>query len=123
MSYQPFYYTPTPSPTTENRRMSFIPRPRLVPKSFDVTGQYSQPTANFVDAVSIPFCGVMTIPTPKKDRKAAEAEAQRIQLEEELKANGGKPDEAAKERVAISELCNSLQVEMKEVGHRERKEN
>lgn len=115
MSYQHFNYTPTPSPTLEHGRMSFIPRPRLVPKTFDVTDQYSQPTAIFADTVSIPFCGIMTLPTPKKDRKAAEAEAQRVQLEEELKANGGKPDEAAKERVAISELCSALQVEMKEV--------
>lgn len=120
MAYQPYYYTPTPSPTSENRRMSFIPRPRLVPKQFDVTDLYSKPSAVFADATSIPFAGILTLPSPKKERKAAEAEAQRVQLEEELKANGGKPDEAEKERLAITELCKSLNVEMKEItpdGH------
>lgn len=55
-----------------------------------------------------------------QDRKAAEMEAKRLEAEEELKANGGKPDEAEREKVAISELCNALHVQMKEMtpdGH------
>jgi hypothetical protein len=61
----------------------------------------------------------MTLPTtPKKERKAADEYAQRLQAEAELKANGGKPDEAEKERVAIKELCQALHVEMKEVSVR-----
>lgn len=43
-------------------------------------------------------------------------EAQRLQAEEELKANGGKPDEAERERVAITDLCRALKVEMKEIN-------
>lgn len=43
-------------------------------------------------------------------------EAQRVQAEEELKANGGKPDEAQRERVAITDLCKALNVEMHEIN-------
>ncbi|UZJ54520.1 hypothetical protein CBS101457_003840 [Exobasidium rhododendri] len=56
----------------------------------------------------------------RKERKAAEAAAQRLEVELELKANGIQPDLAEKERVAITELCRSLNVEMKEItpdGH------
>lgn len=116
MVYQPFYYSPSASPVSTPCRMSFIPRPRLVPKSFNVTDCPSQPTSVFADAISIPFAGILTLPPNPKERKAAEAEAQRLQVEAELKANGGKPDQAEKERVAITELCRALNVEMKEVS-------
>jgi hypothetical protein len=99
--------------------MSFIPRPRLVPKSFTLTDYPSKSTAIFADAVSIPFAGILVLPTKPKQRKEAEAEAQRLQVEAELRANGGKPDEAEKERVAITELCRALNVEMKEVSDQE----
>ncbi|MCO5568889.1 hypothetical protein L7F22_022591 [Adiantum nelumboides] len=59
---------------------------------------------------------IWTAAPPKQERKAAELEAQRRQAEEELKANGGKPDEAERERVQITELCRSLNVEMKEIN-------
>ena len=56
----------------------------------------------------------------QQERKAAEMEAQRLQAEEELKANGGKPDEAQRERVALTDLCRALKVQMHEItpdGH------
>jgi hypothetical protein len=115
MDFFPFHYSPAASPVSTPCRLSFIPRPRLVPKSFNVTDYPSQPPAIFADAVTIPFAGILTLPSKKKERKAAEAEAQRLEAELELKANGGKPDLAEKERVAITELCRSLNVEMKEV--------
>lgn len=118
MAFQPFVYTPSPSPSpdVEHRRMSFTPRHRHGPKTFDVTEICSKSShSSFANAVSMPFLGTLTMPSPKKERKAAELEAQRLQAEQELKANGGKPDLAEKERVAIKELCESLGVEMKEV--------
>lgn len=91
----------------------------------------SVPLRNFVD--SRPSVGIMTQPpSPASDaqsspsislqqeRKAAEMEAQRLQAEEELKANGGKPDEAQRERVALTDLCRALKVQMHEItpdGH------
>lgn len=48
------------------------------------------------------------------------AAAERARIEEELKANGGKVDEAALERQGITYACESLNVEMHEItpdGH------
>lgn len=56
----------------------------------------------------------------RKERKAAEQAAIRKQAEEEIKANGGKPDEAAKEREGIEAMCAALGVKMHEItpdGH------
>jgi len=39
----------------------------------------------------------------------------RSQAEAELRANGGKPDEAERERRGIEELCRALNVTMREV--------
>ena len=48
-------------------------------------------------------------------RRDAEQAAMRSQAEAELRANGGKPDEAERERRGIEELCRALNVTMREV--------
>ncbi|EPQ28510.1 uncharacterized protein PFL1_03813 [Pseudozyma flocculosa PF-1] len=56
----------------------------------------------------------------RKEKKAAEQEAMRREVEAELKANGGKPDEAAIERQGIDAMCAALGVQMHEItpdGH------
>ena len=54
------------------------------------------------------------------DKRAAASEAMKKEAELELKANGGQPDEALRERKGIDELCKALQREVHEVeadGH------
>ena len=51
-----------------------------------------------------------------QQRKEAEAAADRARFEEELKANGGNPDEAENERKGIDLACQSLGVEMHEIN-------
>ncbi|PWN47547.1 cysteine proteinase [Violaceomyces palustris] len=56
----------------------------------------------------------------RKERKAAEIAAIKREAEEELKANGGKPDEAEVERKGIQAMCAALGVTMHEItpdGH------
>lgn len=116
MVYQPFYYSPSATPVSTPCRMSFIPRPRLVPKSYAL--DESPPSEPTIFVGSNQFHGLLSLPPRPKERKAAEAEAQRLEAEEVLKANGGKPDEAEKERIAITDLCHALNVELKEVSGR-----
>ncbi|CAO1618157.1 unnamed protein product [Jaminaea pallidilutea] len=52
----------------------------------------------------------------RKQRKEAEAAADRARYEEELQANGGKPDEAEMERKGIAVALDSLGVEMHEIN-------
>ncbi|PWN18896.1 cysteine proteinase [Microstroma glucosiphilum] len=57
---------------------------------------------------------------PQQQRKEAVAAAERARIEEELKANGGKVDEAALERQGLTDACESLNVDMYEItpdGH------
>ncbi|CEH15393.1 OTU (ovarian tumor)-like cysteine protease [Ceraceosorus bombacis] len=49
-------------------------------------------------------------------RRDAEQAALRAQAELELKANGGKPDEAERERAGMADLCSSLGREMVEIN-------
>ncbi|KAL9936622.1 hypothetical protein V8E36_004690 [Tilletia maclaganii] len=52
----------------------------------------------------------------KKEKRAAEEEAMRVQAREEFKANGGQPDLAEVERRGIGELCQVLNAEMYEIN-------
>ncbi|CAO1620670.1 unnamed protein product [Parajaminaea phylloscopi] len=52
----------------------------------------------------------------RKQRKEAEAAADKARFEEELKANGGNVDEAEQERKGILLACDSLGVDMHEIN-------
>lgn len=65
---------------------------------------------------SPPMPTAQLMDVPQKERKAAEVEAKRAEAEAELKANGGKPDEAEHERIAMNDYCKALHVEMKEIN-------
>lgn len=139
-----FPYTPPASPGNHiTPSLSIKPtlkRPKLPrSKTSEIRAPpmvISVPSRNFVDLR--PSVGIMTQPpspvsdvnsssstdaisiSVQQERKAAEMEAQRLQAEEELKANGGKPDEAQRERVALTDLCRALKVQMHEItpdGH------
>lgn len=137
MFAQPFIY-PGPTATRPSPSPSPLPSPTFRPRSWNQTPAQSASRVlrpSFHRSKSSSSCHslsarsdlgvsciapspfpIWTAAPPKQERKAAELEAQRRQAEEELKANGGKPDEAERERVQITELCRSLNVEMKEIN-------
>lgn len=138
-----FPYTPPASPGIHiTPPVSIKPnfkRPKMTRSKTSEIGPptmvISVPMRDLID--SRPSIGIMTQPpspvsgttisstivpfmSTQQERKAAEMEAQRLQAEEELKANGGKPDEAQRERVALTDLCRALKVQMHEItpdGH------